>query len=374
MPDTTKVLIVDDSRLFREVLERSLSEVPGVAVAGSVWNGLRALEFLRATPVDLVTLDLEMPYMGGLETLRAIQHLNALRPQTPPVGVLLVSAYTSEGAAVTIEGLEAGAFDFVTKPSGEDIDSNLEYLRRQLQSKIRIFKSRRRSEVTGTRCPPVVPPGRQAASSAVLPRAFRALVIGVSTGGPAALAQLLPDLTQRVATPVLVVQHMPAGFTKSLAESLSRKCQTQVVEAEDAQLVQERTVYIAPGNRHLVVREHGEDRLVTGLNDQPAQNGSRPSADVLFRSAAAALGARTLGIVLTGMGCDGTKGLEAVKRAGGCTIAQDEASSVVWGMPGSAVSAGCIDQVLPLSQIAAAVQVLTASARAAGPRTQHGGS
>jgi two-component system chemotaxis response regulator CheB len=312
--------------------------------------------------------------MGGLETLRAIQHLNALRPHTPPVGVLLVSAYTSEGAAVTIEGLEAGALDFVTKPSGEDIDRNLAYLRRQLQSKIHIFKSRQRLEVIGTRFPPSVPSARQATSSAVLPRAFRALVIGVSTGGPAALAQLLPDLTQRVATPVLVVQHMPAGFTRSLAESLSRKCQTRVVEAEDAQLVQERTVYIAPGNRHLLVREQGEGRLVTGLNDQPAQNGSRPSADVLFRSTAAALGARTLGIVLTGMGCDGTKGLEAVKRARGYTIAQDEASSVVWGMPGSAVSAGCIDQVLPLAQIAAAVQALTASARVAGPRAPHGGT
>jgi two-component system chemotaxis response regulator CheB len=173
--------------------------------------------------------------------------------------------------------------------------------------------------------------------------------------------------------PVLIVQHMPAGFTRSLAESLSRKCRTLVVEAEDGQIVQERTVYIAPGNRHLFVREQGEGRLVTGLNDQPPQNGCRPSADVLFRSAAAALGARALGIVLTGMGCDGTKGLEALKRAGGCTIAQDEASSVVWGMPGSAVSAGCVDQVLPLSQIAAAVQALTAGVREAGPTAKHGG-
>jgi two-component system chemotaxis response regulator CheB len=184
----------------------------------------------------------------------------------------------------------------------------------------------------------------------------------------------LPDLTQRVTMPVLIVQHMPAGFTRSLAESLSRKCHTPVIEAEEARLVQERTVYIAPGNRHLVVRAQGEGQLATGLNDQPAQNGCRPSADVLFRSAAAALGARALGIVLTGMGCDGTKGLEALKRAGGWTIAQDEASSVVWGMPGSAVSAGCVDQVLPLSQIAAAVQALTAGSREAGPTTKPGGA
>ena len=156
MSDTTRILIVDDSRLFAQALERSLAEVPGVTVVGSVWNGVRALEFLKATPVDLVTLDLEMPQMGGLETLRAIQQLNAGRPETPPVGVVLVSAYTSEGAAVTIAGLEAGAFDFVTKPSAGDVEGNLVYLRRQLQSKIRIFKSRRRSEVMGTQFQPVV--------------------------------------------------------------------------------------------------------------------------------------------------------------------------------------------------------------------------
>src|SRR5262249_5419864 len=155
------------------------------------------------------------------------QQFNASRPEMPPVGVLLVSAYTSEGAAVTIEGLEAGAFDFITKPSAEDVEENLAYLQRQLRSKIRIFKSRRRSEGIGTGCDPVVPPARPA-TSAGLPRAFRALVIGVSTGGPAALARLLPDLTQRVDTPVLVVQHMPAGFTRSLADSLSRKCHAPV--------------------------------------------------------------------------------------------------------------------------------------------------
>jgi two-component system chemotaxis response regulator CheB len=186
----------------------------------------------------------------------------------------------------------------------------------------------------------------------------RAVVVGVSTGGPAALALLLPDLTRRVTAPVLVVQHMPAGFTRSLADSLARKCPVPVVEAGDGQLVEGRIVYIAPGDRHFLVRSQGDGRVVTALNDQPRQNGCRPSADVLFRSAAAAYGPEAVGIILTGMGCDGTEGLAALKRAGAATIAQDEASSIVWGMPGSAVAAGHIDQVLPLAKIAAAVQAL----------------
>jgi two-component system chemotaxis response regulator CheB len=188
----------------------------------------------------------------------------------------------------------------------------------------------------------------------------RAVLVGVSTGGPAALAELLPDLTQRVAVPVLVVQHMPAGFTKHLAESLARKCAVPVVEAADGEPLDEPAVHIAPGNRHLLVRERGAGRVVTVVNDQPPQNGCRPSADVLFRAAAAAYGSGAVGILLTGMGSDGSAGLGALKRAGAHAIAQDEATSVVWGMPGSAVAAGHVDQVLPLSRIACAVQALAA--------------
>jgi two-component system chemotaxis response regulator CheB len=317
--------------------------------------------------VDLVTLDLEMPQMGGLEALRAIQRLNAARPDVPPVGVLLVSAHTSEGAAVTIEALEAGAFDFVTKPAAGTPEEALAYLRQQLQAKVRLFRTRRggpagAGNTTGaaaegeggrTRLSPAPPRGSHR---------VRAILVGVSTGGPRALAELLPELTERVAAPVFVVQHMPAGFTTSLANSLARKCRVPVIEAVNGQIVEGRTVHIAPGNRHLLVRRQGEG-VVTLLNEQPAQNGFRPSADVLFRSAAAAYGSDAVGILLTGMsgGGDGTQGIGALKRAGAHTIAQDEASSVVWGMPGSAVAAGHIDQVLPLSRIAAAVQALGGS-------------
>jgi two-component system chemotaxis response regulator CheB len=366
MADPLRILIVDDSRLFRGALEAALAGVPGVTVAGSVWNGVRAMEFLARTPVDLVTLDLEMPQMGGLETLRAIQQFNAARPGAVPVEVLLVSAHTCQGAAVTIEGLEAGAFDFITKPAGATPEENLAYLGQQLQGKIRLLFARRS-------CHPA-PAARAAAPLRLGKHLVRAVLVGVSTGGPAALAQLLPDLTRRVAAPVLVVQHMPAGFTKFLADSLARKCPVPVVEAADGDPVEGRTVYIAPGDRHLLVRDRGEGRVVTGLNDQPPQHGFRPSADVLFRAGAKVYGAGAVGVILTGMASDGTDGLGALKRAGAATIAQDEASSVVWGMPGSAVAAGHVDQVLPLSQIAAAVQALAAGS-ADLPRTgQRGGA
>jgi two-component system chemotaxis response regulator CheB len=356
MAETTRVLIVDDSCLFRGALEQALAGIPGVAVVGSVWNGVRALEFLQHHAVDLVTLDLEMPQLGGLETLRAIQQLNAARPAVPPVGVLLVSAHTAEGAAGTIEALEAGAFDFVTKPAEATPEASLAYLRQQLRAKVGHFQAGRSSPVEAARVVAPVPPRVPAPVGAR--RSVRAVLIGVSTGGPAALAQLLPDLTGRVSAPVLVVQHMPAGFTRHLADSLARKCPVPVVEAADGQVVQAATVYIAPGNRHLLVRAQGEGRVVTVVNDQPPQHGCRPSADVLFRAAAAAYGAEAVGIILTGMGRDGTDGLGALKRSGAATIAQDERSSVVWGMPGNATAAGHVDQVLPLARIAAAVQTL----------------
>jgi two-component system chemotaxis response regulator CheB len=358
MPDTIKVLIVDDSRIFRGALQQALADIPEVAVVGSVWNGIRALEFLKQNSVNLVTLDLEMPQMGGLETLRAIRELNAGRPSQPPVGVLLVSAYTREGAAVTIEGLQAGAFDFITKPSAASAEQNLAYLKEQLEGKVRVFKAQRPGVKDSPFRGPLTRSDHPGVPARAKPHQARAIFIGVSTGGPAALAQLLPELTSAVALPVCIVQHMPAGFTKTLAESLERKCSAAVFEAEDGQLVEDRTVYIAPGGRHMLVRMRSRTSFVLSLNDQPPQNNCRPSADVLLRSAAAAYGADAIGIILTGMGCDGAQGLAALRRAGAFTIAQDEASSVVWGMPGSAVAAGCVDQILPLPQIAAAVRQL----------------
>jgi two-component system chemotaxis response regulator CheB len=352
MSHVARVLIVDDSRIFRGAIEEALRGQDNVALAGSVFSGEKAIEFIRRHPPDIVTLDVEMPTMNGLETLQLIQQWNRTQPAHARIGVIMVSAFTRRGADVTVQSLQAGAFDFVTKPSGTSPESSVLALRRDLLPMIRAFMSRRHSpsqkESPRANRPPTIDPN--------VGRKVRAILIAASTGGPQALAHLLPDLSSRTELPVLVVQHMPAGFTKSLAENLSRRCVGPVVEAEDGQVVVPRSIYIAPGGQHMVLRNNATGQLITGLNTQPPESGCRPSASVLFRSAAAILGSETIAVVLTGMGDDGTAGLGPLKRAGGYVIAQDEQSSVVWGMPGSAVAAGLADTVVPLSAIADAVE------------------
>jgi len=360
------VLIVDDSRIFRAALEASLAGQEAIEVAGSVFSGQKALDFVQTTPPDVVTLDVEMPGMDGLETLRAIQRFNATQAPGAAVGVIMVSAHTKRGADVTMQALRDGAFDFVAKPSGPRPDENLEQLRQQLVSKIHQFLfCRRRAGGTSTAAEPATSsppllalPGRRRQWLQRIPRrVVRAVLIAASTGGPKALETLLPGVRERTDLPILVVQHMPPRFTLSLAESLARQSGGAVIEAQDGDPVRAQTTYIAPGGKHLVLR-HDQGRLVTGVNEQPPENGCRPSADVLFRSAAAALRGDLVAVILTGMGRDGTAGLGAVKRAGGYVLVQDEATSVVWGMPGSAVEAGVADEVLPLGAIAEAVTQL----------------
>jgi two-component system chemotaxis response regulator CheB len=350
MNGNIKLLIVDDSRLFRSALEEALRGQPGIIIAGSVFSGSKAIEFIRDTPPDLVTLDVEMPGMDGLQTLEQIQAFNQSRPATAAIGVIMVSAFTRRGEQVTIKALQAGAFDFVAKPSGGSAETNLAILRDELMVKIRAFAASRRPFGAGG--PVTAAPSARA--PAVKRSHFRAIVIGASTGGPRALSDMLPALCQAVDLPILIVQHMPQGFTRSLAESLARQTNRTVVEAMDGMPLEASTVYIAPGAKHLLLR--GTCALPQlALNEQPPENGCRPSADVLFRSAAAVLGGEVIALILTGMGRDGTAGLGAVRRAGGHVIAQDEPSSIVWGMPGSAVEAGVVDEVRPLSAIPAAV-------------------
>jgi len=369
MPRCAQLLIVDDSRIFRAVLETSLAGQEDIEILGSVFSGEKALEFIKASPPDLVTLDVEMPGMGGLETLKAIQQINAGKAPGTEVGVVMVSAYTKRGADITVQALQAGAFDFVTKPSGPQQEENLNILRQQLLSKIRLFMAERNRKlaVTDPAALQLVGSAKQASharGTRSLPMAqrpaVRAIVIAASTGGPKALEILLPDLVRRVDLPILVVQHMPPKFTQSLAENLARLSCSIVVEASDGDAVRGKCVYIAPGGKHLLLRSD-RGRLRIGLNEQSPENGCRPSADVLFRSAAAATQGGLLAIVLTGMGRDGTAGLGAVKRAGGYALVQDRGTSVVWGMPGSAVEAGLADEVLPLGEIAKAAETLAAS-------------
>jgi two-component system, chemotaxis family, protein-glutamate methylesterase/glutaminase len=348
-----RVLIVDDSRIFRSALEGALAGHPGVRVVGSVWSGEKAVGFIRDSPPDLVTLDLNMPGRGGLETLSDIRQLNASRPDRPPVGVLLVSALTERGAAITVEGLARGAFDFIRKPDGPDDKANAATLRQELSEKIDLFAQRRRRSAAVVSLPPkpiAVTPAARAGR-------FQAVAVGSSTGGPEALACLLPELTRRASAPLFIVQHLPQGMTRFFAESLGRKCTYRVVEAADGEAVEPRTAYVAPGGRHLVLRKR-RDRVFIALNDQPPENGCRPSVDVFFRSVADAYPRSVIAIILTGMGTDGAKGLGPLKRSGAYAIAQDEATSVVWGMPGAVVATGQVDEILPLGDIGTTVASL----------------
>jgi two-component system chemotaxis response regulator CheB len=300
-----------------------------------------------------VTLDLNMPGRSGLETLSDIRKLNAARPDLPPVGVLLVSALTERGAAVTVEGLARGAFDFIRKPDGPDEKANSAALRQELLEKIGLFAQRRSR--SGSTVPP--PPRLVAVTPSARAGRYQAVAVGSSTGGPEALARLLPELTRQASVPLFIVQHLPQGMTRYFAESLERKCSYRVVEATDGATAEPRTAYVAPGGRHMVLRKQA-GRVAIGLNDQPPENGCRPSVDVFFRSAADAYPRSVIAVILTGMGTDGARGLGPLKRSGAYVIAQDEATSVVWGMPGSAVATTQVDQVLPLEAIGPAVAAL----------------
>ena len=352
-----KVLIVDDSRIFRSAVERSLKGAEDVRVIGSVHNGVKALEFIRRQRPDLVTLDVEMPEMDGLETLSAIQAINADEETKRPIGTIMLSAQTHKGAETTIKALEMGAFDFVTKPRSKGADEGIQILRRQLLAKTRYFQSRTISSKRPAAPPTLADAGptrnktgtTNTASSSSIAQ-FGAIVIGVSTGGPQALANMLPQLCEHTNLPIFIAQHMPPTFTECLANSLNARCSATVTEGQDLATVQSNHVTIVPGGKQMELRRRGA-RVYTVLDQPMSDNACLTSVDVLFRSAATVYHENVLALILTGMGADGTEGIRALKRAGAYVIAQDEASSVVWGMPGSAVQSGNVDQVVSLKEM-----------------------
>ena len=364
-----RVLVVDDTVLYRKVLSDILARIPDVEVVGTASNGRIALAKIDQLKPDLLTLDFEMPEMDGLTTLRELQRLKL------DVAVVMVSAHTSEGAAVTIKALEGGAFDFITKPDGTSLEQNRESLLRQLRPVMQNVSTRKllRSTLAGTRVPPVprpAPPVRPAAAAGMQakpsagqpPRAVAAapagriaiVAIGVSTGGPNALAEVIPKLPAAFRVPVVIVQHMPPVFTKALADSLNQKSVLNVSEARDEEQLLAGNVYLAPGAKQMkVVKRAGGEFLQ--LTDDPPENHCRPSVDYLFRSVASVYGNRSLGVIMTGMGSDGVKGLQLMKQQGAQVIAQDQASCVVFGMPMEAIKAGVADVIVPLPQIAAEI-------------------
>jgi two-component system chemotaxis response regulator CheB len=351
-----RVMVVDDSVVIRKILTDVLTEDPDLEVVGTASNGVIALRKLPLLKPDLVTLDLEMPEMGGLETLKNI------RLTHPRLPVIIFSSLTQRGASATLDALSLGASDYVTKPANVgSVLLGIQAIREQLIPKVRALTRLDRRPTAVQIAPSDSGSGIVVPRPVVTPAAPRrqltgtervdAVVIGSSTGGPNALAAIWAGLSSSLGVPILLVQHMPLPFTTLLAERLDRLSTIHTVEAADDTPVISGTCALAPGGRHMVVERtrHG-DRI--RLNDAPPENSCRPSVDPLFASAARIYGAGLLAVVLTGMGSDGTIGAAAVRAAGGQVIVQDESSSVVWGMPGSVVAAGLADSVLPLDRIA----------------------
>ncbi|MFP4416905.1 MAG: protein-glutamate methylesterase/protein-glutamine glutaminase [Chitinivibrionales bacterium] len=350
--NTIRTLLVDDTVIYRKILAEVVSKFPYIENAGTAASGSIALRKMAQSPVDLVLLDLHMPDMDGVETLKLI------RQKHPQTLVVIISGINSRSARTTIAALELGAVDFVRKPEGNDFQANIERMVNDLTPVFRLVQSRIRSthpSVKQTGRVKASPPADSSAAmvkNPAVPDLFSVVVIGVSTGGPEALKKLIPLLPASLPVPVLLVQHMPPTFTRSLAESLNRKSSLQVMEAEEQQVVKPGCVYIAPGGKHMVVREKN-GTVYIGLNDGPPENSCRPSVDVLFRSVASVYGGRgILAAVLTGMGSDGLNGVRTLKRKGCLCLTQDEKSCVVYGMPRAVDEAGLSDKSLSLEHIA----------------------
>lgn len=341
-------MVVDDSVVIRRLVTKSLEQDPALEVVGSASNGILGLQRIPQLNPDVITLDIEMPGMDGLEMLRNI------RQAYPNVRVIMFSTLTERGAAITLEALSLGADDYVTKASNEgSLGESMARLDRELIPKIKQFfnlpadRERRVQSVASGN-------GNGSAPRKIVrgPAKFPQVVaIGSSTGGPAALSAILPKLPADFPLPILIVQHMPPFFTRLLAERLAGSCALKVQEAAHGTAVRPGNILIAPGDFHMrAVADHGHVTVV--MDQAPQENFCRPAVDVLFRSVNEAYSGAVLGVILTGMGQDGMRGCEVLRASGATILAQDEATSVVWGMPGAVAHAGLADRILPLNDFA----------------------
>lgn len=350
-----RILVVDDTAIYRKIVSDILRTLPGVEVVGTAIDGKLALEKIAELKPDLVTLDLEMPQLTGVEVLQR------LRSAGSTVGVIMLSAFTSDGAAATTQALRLGAFDFVLKPNGEALSASMELLKQKLSERITAFaESRGKTLCAAPESTPVAPPPTTPAPAPVIThckadRRIEAIVLGISTGGPEALSQVIPRLPGNLAAPLFIVQHMPPMFTRSLAEDLNHRSKLRVSEAVDGHLALPGDCLIAPGGRQMKI-ERTDAGPVVRITDDPPENSCRPAVDYLFRSAAHQYGGNVVAIVMTGMGQDGTLGCRLLKRQGAAIIAQNKETCVVFGMPSVLVEQGIADAVVPLNQIAATIE------------------
>ncbi|GLY96896.1 chemotaxis response regulator protein-glutamate methylesterase [Actinoplanes sp. NBRC 103695] len=354
------VLVVDDSVVVRKLITDALGGAPGISVVGTAANGQLAQAKIDQLKPDVITMDIEMPKMNGIEAVKELRK----RHRTP---VIMFSTLSAAGASATLEALAAGATDYVTKPSNVgSIAESVAAVREQLVPKIHALAKKggprptlrgpqRPLSAPGRLAPPKLPARPARPGPAAVRRGPQGRVdliaVGSSTGGPDALTKVLLGLAADLPVPIVVTQHMPPVFTKMFAERLDRSTPLRVVEAGDGMELTAGTVYIAPGDKHLVLQRKGT-AVVAQLSGAPPENSCRPAVDVMFRSVAQVYGGSAYAAVLTGMGHDGRVGAKVLRDAGAEVLAQDEASSVVWGMPGAVVQAGLADEVLPLDRIA----------------------
>jgi two-component system chemotaxis response regulator CheB len=338
-----RILLVDDSVVVRKLVAEILAQDPEVESVVTASNGRLALDKLDQVNPDLVILDVEMPEMDGIATLKAI------RERSDSLPVLMFSGLTERAGSLTLDALALGASDYVTKPAQVGALVPLDRVREELVSKTRALLARR---VHGS--PPLLPkaPAPMTPPPWRPPARVELLVIGASTGGPNAIAQILSTLPGEFPVPIVIAQHMPPLFTKMFAERLDSQGSLRVREATSGGTLEPGTVWLAPGDFHVVVQGHAS-RMTVHVHQGPPENSCRPSVDVLFRSAAEVYGPGVLGVVLTGMGMDGLRGAERIREAGGQMVVQDEATSVVWSMPGSVALAGLANKVVALDHMGA---------------------
>jgi two-component system chemotaxis response regulator CheB len=349
-----RVLVVDDSIVVRKIVTDVLSQDPGIEVVGTAVNGKLAVGKVEQLKPDLVTMDIEMPEMNGIQAVAAIRALAGGGGAGRAIGrvpIIMFSTLTERGASATLDALSAGANDYVTKPANVgSVAQSMESVREQLIPKIKALTGRPVTSGPARAAAPLAPV-RPAPPRTTPVEKPAILVIGSSTGGPEALAKVLPALPASLPVPVLLVQHMPPVFTRQFAQRLDRLSALRVVEALDGTPLAPGTVHLAPGDHHLTIRTSPRGNA-TMLTQGPPENFCRPAVDPLFRSAVDAYKGAVLAVVLTGMGSDGRLGAARIREAGGTVVVQDQATSVVWGMPGAIASAGLADEILPLDRIA----------------------
>lgn len=335
-----RVFIVDDTAVVRRMITGIIENDPEMEVVGQASNGKEALDLIQTVNADIITMDIEMPVMDGISTVKEIRKFDRKTP------ILMLSSLTLTGAEQTFDALIAGATDYITKPSNSsDLAHSLEKLTLQLLPRIKsIYHKSHRLEIPQTLVAP-----KTGISKSKLPKP-EILCIGTSTGGPNALDQFFQNLNRSIPIPILIVQHMPPVFTKKFAERMDTKFVNTFHEAMDGQLIEKGHVYIAPGGKHMEAVADGDSRYIK-LHEGDLENSCRPSVDPLFRSVARIYKSKALSIILTGMGQDGLKGCKEILKLGGKNIVQDKATSIVWGMPRAVSEANLADKTLPLNRI-----------------------